>query len=171
MRLRHMPRPVVRVAIGAVAVLLLATGCGVAASHDPAGGQGGATARTATATDSSGVSPDSTITDYLARLNAHDVPGAEGLVSAQHARTLSSEPSGWFTNPVTISDISLGTPEVRDGHGTLAEGYSQVVFVPAQLTVASDKAGTTPNGHVSWGFLLARNSMVSRWVIVDEGPA
>ena len=120
--------------------------------------------------DPSGTEPGSTIRDYVRDVNAQDVAAAEALLASQHVRALLGQPDGWLTATVSITGLSLGTPEPRDGHGTPADGYLQVVFVPARLTLARSTPGSAPTGHLTWGFLLARNGMVSRWIIVDDGP-
>ncbi len=165
------------VALG-VAVTLLVAGCG---SASVASGPVGSPSRTGSArqvagpsaapTDPSGTEPGSTIRDYVRDLDVHDVASAESLLAPQHVRALLGRPDGWLTTAVTITDLSLGTPVTRDGHGTPADGYAQVVFVPARLTLTRTAPGSVPDGRLSWGFLLARHSMVSRWTIVDDGPA
>jgi len=166
------------VGLGVVAVTLLVTGCG---STSAGPGQVGSPSRTGStsqvagpstvAADPSGIEPGSTIRDYVRDLDAQDAAAAESLLAPQHVRTLLGRPDGWLTTSVTITDLSLGTPVTRDGHGTLADGYAQAVFVPARLTLTRTTPGSAPAGHLTWGFLLARNSMVSRWIIVDDGPA
>ena len=165
------------VAAGAVAVTLLLAGCGSSADGAALGanpgrpvGTGQGTVPSAASTDPSGTEPGSTIRDYVRDVNAQDVTAAEALLASQHVRALLGQPDGWLTATVSITGLSLGTPEPRDGHGTPADGYLQVVFVPARLTLARSTPGSAPTGHLTWGFLLARNSMVSRWIIVDDGP-
>lgn len=169
-RARRTPLRVARVVLGAVAVVTLATGCGSAAAN---GGTVGAPTPTQSTmpTDPSGIAPESTITDFILCVNAHDVAQAEGLVTPKHVGVILDRPDGWFTNTVNITGLSLGTPVAKDGHGTAADGYAQVLYIPARFTLAEQKSGGTSTSRVSWGFLLARQSMVARWTIVDEGPA
>ncbi|OIQ73900.1 hypothetical protein GALL_444590 [mine drainage metagenome] len=171
-------RRVRAVGLGVVAVTLLVTGCGSALAGPGAVGSPSRTGSASqvagpstVAADPSGTEPGSTIRDYVRDLNAQDVAAAESLLAPQHVRALLGQPGGWLTTSVTITDLSLGTPVARDGHGTPADGYAQVVFVPARLTLTRTTTGSAPEGHLTWGFLLARNSMVSRWTIVDDGQA
>jgi hypothetical protein len=157
-----------------VAIALLVTACGVTparpgpiGSPSPTVGGSQVAGPSAVPADPSGVEPGSTIRDYVRDLDGQDVAAAESLLAPQHVRTLLGRPDGWLTTSVTITDLSLGAPETRDGRGTAADGYAQVVFVPARLTLTRK----TSDERLTWGFLLARNSMVSRWIIVDDGPA
>lgn len=171
-RARRTTLRVARVVLGAVAVVTLATGCGSVAANGGTAGESTPTPIHATMpTDPSGITPESTITDFIAGVNAHDMVRAEGLVAPKHVSAILDRPDGWFTNTVNITELSLGAPVAKDGHGTAADGYAQVLYVPARFTLAEQKSGGTSTSRVSWGFLLARQSMVARWIIVDEGPA
>lgn len=171
-RARRTTLRVARVVLGAVAVVTLATGCGSVAANGGTAGESTPTPIHATMpTDPSGITPESTITDFIAGVNAHDMVRAEGLVAPKHVSAILDRPDGWFTNTVNITELSLGAPVAKDGHGTAADGYAQVLFIPARFTLAEQKSGGTSTSRVSWGFLLARQSMVARWIIVDEGPA
>ncbi len=177
-RARRAARLAPGIGLGAVAVALLVGGCGATpalpgpiASAGPAGGASPVAGPTTMPADPSGIEPGSTIRDYVRDLDGQDVAAAEGLLAPKHVGTLLGRPDGWLTTPVTITDLSLGAPEPRDGRGTAADGYAQVVFVPARLTLTRKAPGGTSDEHLTWGFLLARNSMVSRWIIVDDGPA
>lgn len=171
-RARRTTLRVAQVVVGAAAVAALATGCGSAAANGGTAGDLSPTPTQSTMpTDPSGIAPESTITDFIAYVNAHDVVQAESLVTPKHVGVILDRPDGWFTSTVNITGLSLGTPVAKDGHGTAADGYAQVLYIPARLTLAEQKSGGTSTSRVSWGFLLARQSMVARWTIVDEGPA
>jgi hypothetical protein len=122
------------------------------------------------ASASARVTPQDVVRAYVHDLDTHDVAAAESLLSAHQAKVVESEQDGWFTNVVSITDLSLGEPIPEKGPGSQGQGYSQVVRVPVQFTLKQKNPASMPDGHHVWGYLLARNSDAEPWIIVDEGP-
>lgn len=119
---------------------------------------------------SASATPEQVVRMYVQALDAHDIARAKTLLTSAHAQEVEGEQDSWFTNVVHISDLRLSEPVPEDGQGTLAQGYSQVIFVPVEFTVTLKAQESMSNGHTVWGYLLARNSDAQRWAIVDEGP-
>ncbi|WP_066074244.1 hypothetical protein [Frankia sp. EI5c] len=115
-------------------------------------------------------SPAEVVSAYVRALNQHDIDTARQFHSAQHAATVGAELDSWFRNVISITDLNIGQSITRNGdQGSLAAGYRQVVHVPVNFTLLQEVPESLPNGHVIWGYLLARDSGDQPWLIIDEG--
>jgi hypothetical protein len=109
------------------------------------------------------------VSAYIAALNAHDVALAKTYLTTQHAAEVAAEVDSWFVNTRSITDVTVGSDAPRAAFGGPATGYSQIVQVGVQFTLAQYHAESMPNGRNVWSYILVRNSDHDRWLIADEG--
>jgi hypothetical protein len=110
--------------------------------------------------------PENIVADFIAALNAHDTDAAKRLLTARQAQQITGAADSWLTNVKSITNVTIGeaTPERRDD-------YKQAVKVPVEFDLDQRQATSLPNGHISWGYLLVRNSDEDPWRIDDQGVA
>jgi hypothetical protein len=114
-------------------------------------------------------SPQDVVRAYVAALNAHDLDTAKRMLTARRAAVVASTQDGWFTNLVSITDLTVADPVPRAAADLSRQDYREVTYLPVEFTLRQRHAESMPDGHTGWGFTLVRNSDTERWLIDDEG--
>ena len=157
-------------AVSAAAMQFVLTGCAVTP------GQQGAASATSTASTGwrlvlpATATPEQVVIAYLDALNQKDADTAEHMLTARRASVLAGDSDSWFTNVRSITGVHVGTPRPEPLQGSAAQGYRHAMFVPVDFTLQQKHEYSMPNGPTVWGYVLVRNSVKDRWLIVDEGP-
>ena len=138
-------------------VLLLVGGCGNGPERH-------------VALPSAGASPQDVVRAYVNALDAHDIDTARALLTSEHSKDVKGQTDSWFSNVRSIADLSISAPVTESGRSdTAAKGYRFVVYVPVEFTLRQRHQVSMPDGPTNWGYLLARNTDTTRWLIVVEG--
>jgi hypothetical protein len=106
---------------------------------------------------------------YVAAVNAHDLDTAKRLLTPRWAATVAKQNDGWFTNLVSITDLTVADPMPQAAADSSRLDYRDVTYVPVEFTLRQRNQDSMPDGHTVWGFTLARNSATERWLIDNEG--
>lgn len=130
---------------------------------------GSAPSSVASQTSANPPSAQQVVSAYIAALNAHDIARAKTYLTPQHAAQVAAEIDSWFVNIQAITNVVIGSDAPREAFGGPATGYSQIVQVSVQFTLAQYHVESMPNGANAWSYILVRNSDHDPWLIADEG--
>ena len=101
---------------------------------------------------------------YLDASTAHDVSTMNALVDPSRMARHSRFDSTWSVDQVDLF------PEVPDhALDSVLPSGTEVVRVPVDMYLLHGGDASMTNGHLSWGYLLARAHDHEPWRIIDQG--
>ncbi len=110
-----------------------------------------------------GATAEEVVAAFVDAVDHRDARAVEALASPEHAALVEDT---WFG--IDISDLDVGDSVPRSPVGSSAQDFDLAVYVPVDLTIA-DSDVSLPDGRTAWGYLLARNGLQDRWLVVGHG--
>jgi hypothetical protein len=114
--------------------------------------------------------PRAAVTGFLAAISSGDASAAKAYCTEDFANRIDTQNDSWLHQRVTVSVVSFGREETLSPKLVGASSDTQVVNLPAVLSLQQEHSTTRPNGsNVRWGFQVRRLPGDKGWLIGDEG--